>query len=59
MLIPLLIAPIATTPVIDGVNATSVPAIGEKILSGVVELYNCALTVIVVPTRTNAAVVLK
>ena len=56
---PLEIVPNANTPVSDGVNVTSVPAIGVKVLSGVVDSYNCAVNVIVVPTKDNAAVVLK
>ena len=51
--------PIAITPVRVGDNVTAVPATGEKVLSGVVELYNCAVTVIVVPISDNGAEVLK
>jgi len=57
--IALLIVPTESTPVRAGANVTAVPATGEKVLSGVVELYNCAVIVIVDPTRDNAAVVLK
>ncbi|SPF51858.1 hypothetical protein SBF1_5390002 [Candidatus Desulfosporosinus infrequens] len=57
--IALLIVPTESMPVRAGANVTAVPATGEKVLSGVVELYNCAVIVIVDPTRDNAAVVLK
>lgn len=57
--VPLLIAPTATTPVRAGAKVTAVPATGEKMLSGVVELYSCAVIVRVVPVRVNGAVVLK
>ncbi|MDF2567912.1 MAG: mucin 17-like protein, partial [Oscillospiraceae bacterium] len=56
---PLLIVPIATTPVSGGANVTIAPGIGANVLSGVVELYSCAVRVTVVPTRANATVVLK
>lgn len=36
-----------------------VPATAVNVLSGVVELNNCALTVTVVPIKDMAAVVLK
>ena len=36
-----------------------VPAIGVKILSGVVDWYNCALTVRSVPSRVNPNTTLK
>jgi hypothetical protein len=57
--IALLIVPTASMPVRAGANVTEVPATGEKVLSGVVELYNCAVIVIVDPTKANAVVVLK
>lgn len=47
VIIPLEILPIATIPVNAGANVTAVPAIGENILSGVTELYNCAVIVTV------------
>jgi hypothetical protein len=56
--IPLLTVPIPSIPVSAGAKVTGVP-IGEKILSGVVELYNCAVMVIVDSTRARATVVLK
>lgn len=40
--IPFETSPIVIAPVRAGVNVTRVPAIGEKMLLGVVELYSCA-----------------
>jgi hypothetical protein len=56
---PSLIVPNEMIPVRAGDNVTAVPATGEKVLSGVVELYNCAVTVIVDPISANGAEVLK
>lgn len=53
------ICPTEITPVNAGANVTSAPATAVKLLFGVDELYNCAVIVIVLPTRLNAAVVLK
>lgn len=57
--IPLLMVPIDTIPVRAGAKVTNVPGTAVKILSGVDDVYNCACTVTVLPTRLNAAVVLK
>lgn len=59
VVIPLLVAPIATIPVRGGANVTLAPAIGENTLSGVVDSYNCAVIDTVEPTNVNANVVLK
>lgn len=56
---PLLTAPTNTAPVSVGTSVTAVPAIGEKILSGVVELYNCAVMVMMDPVSAKSVVVLK
>ena len=56
---PLLIEPSESIPVRGGANVTTAPGIGLKMLFGVVDLYNCAVTVIDDPTRFNPAVVLK
>ena len=59
VLMPLLVVPIPNIPVKAGANVTVAPTTGEKVLSGTVELYNCAVIVTVEPTRASAAVVLK
>jgi hypothetical protein len=56
---PLETLPIAIIPVNAGANVTTAPGIGVNKLSGVGELYNCAVTVTVDPVRANAAVLLK
>ena len=56
---PLLTFPAETTPVSAGASVTVVPAIGEKILLGVVELYSCAVMVTVDPTSARGVVMLK
>jgi hypothetical protein len=57
--IPRLTSPIPIKPVRAGANVTTVPGIGEKVLSGVVELYNCAVMVIVEPIRDSDTTLLK
>lgn len=57
--IPLLIVPTPRTPVSGGANVTNEAAIGEKVLSGVVDSYNWAVMVTVFATSAKAAVVLK
>ena len=56
---PELIVPIARMPVSAGAKVATAPAIGVKVLLGVVDSYSCAVIVIVEPTRLSAAVVLK
>jgi len=53
------IVPTETTPVMAGDNVAKVLEIGEKVLSGIIDEYNCALTVMVEPTKLNGAVVEK
>lgn len=52
------VVPIETTPLI-GPSVTSAPGTGVKILSGVAELYSCAVIDAVVPTKVSASVVEK
>jgi hypothetical protein len=59
VVMPLLIVPRARTPVRAGANVTTAPGTAVKVLSGVVDSNNCAVIVIVEPTRANATVVLK
>lgn len=47
------------SPVNAGARVTIAPGIGEKILFGVTDWYNCAWMVTVLPTRVSARVVLK
>ncbi len=56
--IPLLIAPTDNIPVSAGVSITAVP-IGEKVLFGAVELYNCAVMVIDDSIKAKPITVLK
>jgi len=51
--------PIETMPVKGGANVTIAPGIGVKVLSGVVDEYNCAVIVAVVPIKAKAVVELK
>lgn len=51
--------PIASTPVKAGASVTVAPGMAVNVLSGVGELYSCAVIVMVDPRRFNAAVVLK
>lgn len=58
--VPLLIVPIESTPVSGGANATEALGTGTNILvEGAADLYNCAVIVIVEPTRLSPKVVLK
>ena len=57
--IPLEIDPIESIPVNEGVRVINVPGIAVIVLLGTVDWYNCAVIVIVLPTKDNAAVVEK
>src|SRR5947209_6867507 len=59
VVVPWDIVPTATTPVRVGAKVTIAPAIGEKTLLVEAALYNCAFTVMVVPTKLTVAVLLK
>ncbi|ACV63876.1 hypothetical protein Dtox_3125 [Desulfofarcimen acetoxidans DSM 771] len=54
-----LVLPSEIVPVRAGANVTTAPGTGLKVLLGVVELYNCAVMVIVVPVRLSNIVLLK
>jgi hypothetical protein len=56
---PLEIVPNAIMPVNAGAKVTIAPGTAVKLLSGVVDRNNCAVIVIVDPTKLSAAVVLK
>lgn len=59
VVIALIVVPFRTVPVRDGLNITVAPGIKVKVLFGVLELYNCAVMVTVVPVRVTGPEVLK
>lgn len=56
---PLAIVPNDNTPVSAGAKVTRAPGTAVNVLFGVVERNNCAVIVIVDPTKLSPAVVLK
>jgi hypothetical protein len=56
---PLLTAPIDTTPVSAGASVTAVPGIGVNVSSGVGDDHSSAVIVTVVPTSARPTVLLK
>jgi len=59
VVIPLKTAPNVTNPVSDGAKVTVAPGTAVKVLLGVAELYNWAVTVIVEPIKVKAPATLK
>lgn len=56
---PLLISPIEINPVRGGARVTTAPGIATKVLSGVVDWNNWAVTVTVEVSRLSPALILK
>ena len=58
VVVPLVIVPIASTPVNAGARVTMAPGTGVKVSSGLDDSYSWALSVTVVPTSDIALAVL-